>query len=97
MVVHRWKAMDIMLLLKLLILVLSVNPSVHNSHGKRIDRKAAAEVGVITEELEKDQELQDAVLTVYHIATILFEKSRASKIIGNNKGNFWVKNAIDQN
>lgn len=73
------------------------NPSVHNSHGKRIDRKAAAEVGVITEELEKDQELQDAVLTVYHIATILFEKSRASKIIGNNKGNFWVKNAIDQN
>lgn len=48
MVVYRWKAMDIMLLLKLLILVLSVNPSVHNSHGKRIDRKAAAKVGVIT-------------------------------------------------
>ena len=69
------------------------NPSVHNSHGKRIDINAAANVGVNTELLENDQQLQDAVLTVYHTATILFEKSTASKIICNNIGNVWVKNS----
>ncbi|MGP1520094.1 MAG: SDH family Clp fold serine proteinase [Treponema sp.] len=68
------------------------NPDLHKSHGKRIDIEMAKNVGVNTELLELNQELQDAVLTAYHATTIIFEKSTITKIICNNLENKWVKN-----
>jgi hypothetical protein len=68
------------------------SPLMHKSHGKRIDREEARKQGLRIMDLESDPLLQDAVLTAYHIITILFEKSPSAKIIVNNLGNRWVKN-----
>jgi len=67
--------------------------SFHLSHGKRIDREEARSQNVVIENLEDNQEFQDLVLTAYHLTTIVFEKSPASKIIAsNNHDNMWIKN-----
>jgi len=66
--------------------------SKHKSHGRRIDRDEARANDVDVEDLESDQELQEAVLTAYHLLTILFEHGPAGKILMSNKGRTWVKN-----
>lgn len=68
--------------------------SKHKSHGRRIGRDEARAQGVIVEDLEEDQELQDATLTAYHLITILFEQSPAAKAIFSDHGQMWIKNAI---
>jgi hypothetical protein len=65
----------------------------HKSHGRRIPRDEARDQGVIVEDLENDQSLQESVLTAYHLITIVFEKSPATKILFSNTGRVWVKNA----
>lgn len=73
------------------------SPSVHKSHGKRIDKAEVESQGLRVEELEKDQIFQEAVLTAYHAVTIIFEKSPASKmIVSNNNTKRWVKNVVIQ-
>jgi len=67
-------------------------PSLHKSHGKRINRNDCKKMGINIYELENDQNLQDAVLTAYHAVTILFEQTPASKIVVNNNGKRWIKN-----
>ena len=67
-------------------------PSLHKSHGKRIDRNDCKKLGLNIYELENDQDLQDAVLTAYHAITILFDQTPASKIVVNNNGKKWIKN-----
>ncbi len=64
----------------------------HLSHGRRIDRDEARSLDIPVEDLEADQELQDAVLTAYHLITILFEMSPAVKAIYTNSRRAWVKN-----
>lgn len=64
----------------------------HKSHGRRIDREEARAQGVVIEDLEKNQALQEAVLTAYHMATITFEKTPASKLLIAHTGRLWVKN-----
>lgn len=64
----------------------------HKSHGHRIDRDEAREQGVVVEDLEDNQALQEAVLTLYHMATIAFEKSPAAKLLAAHTGRMWVKN-----
>jgi len=66
--------------------------SEHKSHGRRIDREEARSQGVVVEDLEADQTLQDAVLTAYHLATITMENSPASNILLSHQGTMWVKN-----
>ena len=68
----------------------------HKSHGRRIDRDEARSVNLRVEDLEADQQLQESVLTAYHLLTILFEKSPATKIICNNQERFWLKNETVQ-
>jgi hypothetical protein len=62
------------------------------SHGRRIDRDEAKLQGLIIEDLEASQPLQDAVLTAYHLLTIIFEKSPALKVLASNQGKRWIKN-----
>src|SRR3990172_8766224 len=64
----------------------------NKNHGRRIDRNEAKSQDLIIENLEDDQAFQDAVLTLYHIITIIFEKTPASKIILSSEKRLWVKN-----
>ena len=66
--------------------------STHKSHGRRIDRAEARDHGLVVEDLEDDQDLQESVLTAYHLVTLLFEQSPAAKILWTNHGRAWVKN-----
>ncbi len=70
--------------------------STHKSHGRRIDREEARARGVIVEDLESSQPLQDAVLTAYHVMTITIEKTLATKLLLNHQGRMWVKNQLIQ-
>ena len=63
----------------------------HKSHGRRIDRDEARSVKIVIEDLEEDQKLQDAVLTLYHLLTILFEQSTTTKILHAYQGQGWTQ------
>ena len=64
----------------------------HKSHGRRIGRDEARTNDVTVEDLEIDQDLQDAVLTAYHLMTIMFENTPSVKTILTSHGNSWIKN-----
>jgi hypothetical protein len=67
--------------------------SLHKSHGRRISREEARSQGVIVEDLEDDQETQNGILTAYHVMTIIFEKTVASRmLLSNTAGRNWIKN-----
>lgn len=71
--------------------------SVHGSHGRRIDRDEARDCGLVVEDLEPSQELQDAVLRTYHLMTVTFERSGVIKIIRNAGDGAWVKSHAPPN
>ncbi len=56
----------------------------HSTHGRGISLKEAKDLGLNVIDLSKDKELEDKVLSVYHAATILFQKTNVTKIIANN-------------
>ena len=64
----------------------------HGSHGKRIDRDEAKDRSVKIIDLEDDQELQEEVLSLYHLSTIAFEQGPAVKTVLSSNGRMWVKN-----
>jgi hypothetical protein len=67
----------------------------HKSHGRRIDRDEARSHGLSVEDLENpdDAELQDIVLTNYHLGTLIFEKSPCVKFLASSHNRAWIKNA----
>ena len=65
--------------------------TIHKSHGRRIDRDEARGQGVVIEDLENDQDLQDATLTAYHLATIAIEHSLVTKLIVSDTERSWFK------
>ncbi len=66
--------------------------NLHLSHGRRIDRSEARSRNINILDLEEEQPLQEAVLTAYHLFTIMFESSPTTKFISSNHGKAWVKN-----
>lgn len=66
--------------------------SAHKSHGRRIDREEARSCGLIVEDLEDDQQLQEHVLTAYHLVTLTFEKSAVTKMLASHHKRTWLKN-----
>lgn len=62
-----------------------------NIHSRRIDRNEARDLGIIIEDLEDNQTLQDATLSLYHLFTLIFETTAVSKVITSNTGKRWVK------
>ena len=64
----------------------------HKSHGRRIAREEARNQGLKVEDLEADQRLQDAVLSLYHLDTITVDKSAITKIIRSDLGHVYAKN-----
>jgi hypothetical protein len=66
----------------------------HMSHGRRIDRVEARSKGLDIEGLEDDSELQEAVLSLYHLTTITVEKSPLTKVIMGDHGRVWAKTFV---
>lgn len=64
--------------------------SVH-VHGQRIGIEKLKELQIKVKLLEADQNLQNAVLTAYHLMTITFENTPTTKLISNNNGKMWIK------
>ena len=64
----------------------------HGLHGRRIGREEARSRGVKVDDLEACQERQDAVLTLYHLSTIAFEHTTATKVVHSSAGGVWIKN-----
>lgn len=61
------------------------------SHGRRVGRDQARDIGVKVVNLEKDPKLQDAVLSVHHATMHTFASTPAQKIIENYHGRAWVR------
>ena len=61
------------------------------SHERHIRRETLQEIGLKVEALEKDQEYQDLVLSVFHATTITFTLTQAYKIIENHLGAAHIK------
>ena len=64
----------------------------HGSHGRRIDRDEARNQQLEVLDLEDDQNLQEDVLTLYHLLTIAFERTSAVKSVASSNGRSWIKN-----
>lgn len=61
------------------------------SHSRHISRQECLEVGLNIEELEDNQELQDAIMSLHHCYMILFDKWRYSKVVENHIGSIYVQ------
>jgi ATP-dependent protease ClpP protease subunit len=71
--------------------VLSHGDEDKNNHSRRIDRNEARDLGIIIEDLEDNQTLQDATLSLYHLFTLIFETTAVAKVITSNTGKRWIK------
>ncbi len=60
-------------------------------HGQRIGTDKVRDPGLNVVILEEDQDLQNNVLTAYHLMTLLFEHSPALKFIASDRGKWWIK------
>ncbi len=67
----------------------------HGSHGRRIGRDEARRQGLEVVDLESDQDLQNKVLTLYHLSTIAFENGPAAKLVASSNNRMWVKHVSD--
>jgi hypothetical protein len=56
-----------------------------------LDREDCKKIGLIIDDLEQDQTLQDLVLSVFHASTLTFTTTPAAKIIENQNGKAFVK------
>lgn len=61
------------------------------SHGRRVGREQARAIGLKVVNLEDDDDLQDAVLSIHHAAMHSFSGTPAQKIIENHVGRAWVR------
>jgi hypothetical protein len=64
---------------------------VFGTHGRRVGRDQARAQGLNVLDLEKDHQLQDAVLSVHHATMHTFAGTAAHKIIENHHGRAWVR------
>ena len=63
-------------------------------HGQRIGAEKLEELGLKLELLERDQNLQNDVLTAYHVMTLIFEMGPSIKFIASNRGKMWIKQVL---
>jgi len=67
----------------------------HTSHGRGISLKQAQEdLKLNVKDIRQDPELEDGVLSIYHVGIILFQKTPAYKIIGNNLKRHYIMQQI---
>jgi len=61
------------------------------SHARHIPRSELEKKGLKVEQLEKDQQMQDLTLSVFHATTHTFNGTPAVKIIENHQGRAFIK------
>ena len=61
------------------------------SHSRHISIAKAAEIGVVVEALEEDDDLQDAVLSVHHSCILTLSSTPAVKIIQNHADAAYIQ------
>ena len=60
--------------------------AVMKTHSRHLSADRCKEIGLVIEDLEKDNDLQDLVLTVHHAYMHTFANSTAIKIVENHDG-----------
>ena len=68
-----------------------ISHDLHRAHGRHLHRSELSQHGLNITELEKDDELQDAVLSVHHACMITVGNTPAAKLIENHLGIAHVK------
>lgn len=63
----------------------------HHSHGRGIGRDLARSRGVVVDDLEDSQPLQDAVLSIHHSLMHMFDALPMAKIIENHLGDSFIR------
>jgi len=61
------------------------------SHGRRVDRNRLRQLGVIVDDLETDQTLQDLVLSVHHATNHTMGGTGMVKLVENHLGRAYVR------
>ncbi len=64
---------------------------IHASHSMGIDRESARQQGLNIVDLEEDEELQDAVLSVHHATMLTFGMTSVVKLVENHLGRAFVQ------
>lgn len=64
------------------------------SHARRVSRDQCRELGLRVVDLEADQNLQEAVLSVFHAFQHTLSGTLTSKILENHHGRAWVQSAV---
>ncbi|MGN7861436.1 SDH family Clp fold serine proteinase [Microbacterium sp. 22303] len=72
------------------------NDQIHIAHGRGIHRDQARLHDIVIDDLEADDQLQDAVLSVHHAYMHTFTMSGVAKIIENHLGRAWMKQRVQQ-
>lgn len=62
------------------------------SHSRHLSKNDCKDAGLNIVDLEANQDLQDAVLSLHHCYMILFDKFPISKIVENNIGGRYIQN-----
>lgn len=62
------------------------------SHSRHLSKKDCKDVGLNIVDLEENQKLQDAVLSLHHCYMILFDKFLVSKVVENHIGGLYIQN-----
>jgi hypothetical protein len=70
--------------------------AVNKAHNKHIHIDKLAELGIVVEELESNQVLQDAVLSIHHAFIHTMSSSTALKIVENHNGKAAVRHIQQQ-
>jgi hypothetical protein len=60
------------------------------SHARHLSADRCRRLGLVIEQLEEDEKLQDAVLSVHHCCTHTLSQTHAVKIIENHRGIAFV-------
>jgi len=67
------------------------NHATFKSHGRFISRDQARGLGLVIDDLESDQKLQDLVLSVFHASAHAFNATPVIKLIENHRGKAYIK------
>ena len=67
------------------------------SHARHIPKEQCRKAGLSVVDLEDNQDLQDAVLSLHHCYMILFDKLQCSKIVENQIGGCFIQNYSEGN
>jgi hypothetical protein len=58
----------------------------HKTHGRPISVATARSQGLLVQDLEADQQLQELVLSAFHAAMVTFQVTSCVKIVENQNG-----------